>query len=311
MTPSRDFHRTVPPTQILRSATAAAVPPGGLRCREILDADRGPVAALLARGFKCSSDFWFGALAQLAERDSPAGLPRYGYLLERAGEPVGALLLIFSEVEEDGSSAIRCNVSSWYVDPEYRPFAAMLVSRALKHREATYINLTPAPQTLPILKAQGYREFCAGRFIAFPALGRPLARARVERFQSATAHPLLGDFDRRVLHEHVAFGCASLVCSNDVQAFPFVFALRRGAGLPVAALLIYCRSLDEFRLCAGSLGRHLARRGIFCVTLHANGPLADVPGFFRRTTPTYYIGAAPPRAGNLAWSECAMFGVRP
>jgi hypothetical protein len=45
--------------------------------------------------------------------------------------------------------------------------------------------------------------------------------------------------------------------------------------------------------------------------LHANGPLADVPGFFRRTTPIYYIGTEPPRPGNLAWSECAMFGVRP
>jgi hypothetical protein len=255
--------------------------------------------------------FWHSALARLACHEPPLGLPRYGYLLENAGAPVGALLLIFSEIEENGKPALRCNVSSWYVEPRFRAFAPLLVARALRHRDATYINLTPAPQTLPILKAQGYREFCTGRFFAFPAFGRPLLDANVATYRSAGAMVALGDFDRHVLGRHASYGCLSLVCTRSEEAFPFVFALRRRAGVPVAALLVYCRSLEEFRLCAGALGRDLARRGIFCVMLHANGPLADVPGFFRRTTPIYYIGDAPPRPGNLAWSECAMFGVRP
>ncbi|HEY3777252.1 MAG TPA: hypothetical protein VGL35_04275 [Rhizomicrobium sp.] len=288
---------------------AEAASSGHLRCREIRGEDRGAVAALLAKGFGCAPAFWLNALGQLARHDPPANLPRYGYLLECGGTPVGALLLIFSEIEENGKSALRCNVSSWYVEPRFRAFASLLVARALRHREATYINLTPAPQTLPILKAQGYREFCTGRFYAFPAIGRPRRRARV--IDTEEAMPELGEFERRVLRQHAKFGCLSLVCESGGDTYPFVFAVRRRAGVPVAALLVYCRALEEFRLCAGDLGRHLARRGIFCVMLHANGPLADVPGFFRRTTPIYYIGDAPPRPGNLAWSECAMFGVRP
>lgn len=291
--------------------TAREAAPLDLRCREIRDDDLSAVAMLLARGFGCAPGFWHTALARLARHRPPEGLPRYGYLLENAGRPVGTLLLICSEVEEGGKPARRCNVSSWYVDPGFRAFAPLLVARALRHRDTTYINLTPAPKTLPILKAQGYREFCTGKYFAFPAFGPRLLNAQVRAHDCAEAMTALGEFDRHVLEEHAVYGCLSLVCTFGSDAYPFVFALRRRAGLPVAALLVYCVSLEQFRLCAGALGRHLARRGIFCVMLHASKALADVPGFFRRTIPTYYIGDSPPRPGNLAWSECAMFGVRP
>lgn len=284
---------------------------GRLRCREICDEDRASVAALLARGFGCAPAFWQTALARLASHEPPKGLPRYGYLLESAGVPVGALLLIFSTVEENGRPALRCNVSSWYVEPGFRAFAPLLVARALRHRDATYINLTPAPQTVPILRAQGYREFCRGRFFAFPVFGRSILHARVETNASFEAAGTLSNFDRQVLDQHSSYGCLSLVCIGGGETFPFVLAVRRRAGVPVAALLVYCRSLETFRLCAGALGRHLARRGIFCIMVHANAALADVPGFFRHTKPIYYVGDVQPRPGNLAWSECAMFGVRP
>lgn len=286
-------------------------PAGRLRCRQITGADRHAVAALLARGFRCERSFWLRALIQLAEHETPPELPRYGYLLECGGAPVGAILLIFAEVEEGGARAIRCNVSGWYVEPAWRAHAAMLVSCALRHRQATYINLTPAPQTVPILKAQGYREFCAGKFLAFPLFARAAAGARVEVISSGGGgRSDLSEFESRLLRRHAAFGCLSFVCTVDETTCPFVFSLRHRRGVPVSALLIYCRTLEDFRLCAGALGRHLARRGIFAVMLHANGAIAGVPGFFRRTTPIFFRGDAPPRLGNLAWSECAMFGVR-
>ncbi|MGH6878105.1 MAG: acyl-CoA acyltransferase [Rhizomicrobium sp.] len=282
-----------------------------LRCREITDDDLGAVATLLARGFNCERSFWLNALAQLSEHETPAQLPRFGYMLECAGAPVGAILLIFAEDEESGARTIRCNVSSWYVEPAWRAFAAMLVSSALRHKHVTYINLTPAPQTVAILKAQGYREFCTGKLLAFPVLARRLDGGRVDELRpSHNVQCDLSDFDLLVLRRHSAFGCISLVCNVGGKTYPFVFSLRRWGPVPLAALLIYCREIDDFQLCAGALGRHLAGRGIFSVMLHANGPLRGVPGLFRHTTPTFYRGTAPPRLGNLAWSECAMFGVR-
>ena len=42
----------------------------------------------------------------------PEGYPRYGYLLEVAGNPVGVILLMFSEKIYRGQAAVSCNVSS-------------------------------------------------------------------------------------------------------------------------------------------------------------------------------------------------------
>jgi len=74
------------------------------------------VADLLARGFPARPrKYWTSALARLAARGAPDGCPRFGYLLEADGAPVGVLLLIFAE----SGGAVRCNVSSWYVEPAY------------------------------------------------------------------------------------------------------------------------------------------------------------------------------------------------
>ena len=48
--------------------------------------------------------------------------------------PVGVLLLIFSDVATSATPNIRCNVSSWYVEPAFRSFASLLVLRALKNK---------------------------------------------------------------------------------------------------------------------------------------------------------------------------------
>src|SRR5690242_14267315 len=142
-----------------------------LRCREIGSADVDRIADLLTRGFPVRSrEFWLRALKRLSEHPTPPGFPKYGYLLECNGNPVGVILLIHSHIEIRGEMRIRCNLSSWYVERSYRIYGAILVSQALKHREVTYFNITPDPSTLPILEAQGYVRYCSGRFISIPSL---------------------------------------------------------------------------------------------------------------------------------------------
>lgn len=290
---------------------AANVTRPAIRCREIAEADRLPVAELLARGFRCEPAFWQGALAHLARHDTPEGLPRYGYALEVSGTLVGALLLIFARIEEQGAARIQCSLSSWYVEPAWRSYAAMLAARALSHKGVTYVNLTPAPQTVPILKAQGYRELSTGRFVAFPLLARPKRGARVLRVREDDTGAIAGlsDYETKLLRAHAAFGCLSYACQWNGRTYPFVFSPRRWHGIRGKALLVYCSGFDDLGLCAGALGRALAGDGIVAISVQTQGALKSIPGFFRHTTPTFYVGAAPPRPGNLAWSECAMFGV--
>src|ERR1700754_4650656 len=90
-------------------------------CREIRTTDADGVINLLTRGFGEARDrkFWGAALDRLASHPTPPGYPRYGYMLEADGEPVGIIILIFSAIEDAAETKMFCSVSSWYVDPKY------------------------------------------------------------------------------------------------------------------------------------------------------------------------------------------------
>src|SRR5262249_49851818 len=82
-------------------------------------------------------------------------------------------LLIFATTP--GGDTLRANVSSWYVEPAFRGYAPLLVSQALKLKQVTYLNISAARHTWPILEAQGYRRYSNGVFVAMPALRRSAA----------------------------------------------------------------------------------------------------------------------------------------
>ena len=283
--------------------------PQPIRCRQILDADIPAVAALLARGFPGRSEsYWSAGLARLAARAVPDGLPRVGFLLEAGGSPVGALLLIFSRTAESGR--LRCNLSSWYVDPRYRSHAALLGMVPLRYRAATFLNISAAPNTWPIIEAQGFRRYTAGQVVACPALARSEAGLTVASFQDDGSLPAA---EARLLADHAACGCLSLVGRSPDGAHPFVLMPMRGlrGRLPLpAAQLVYCRSLDAVRRFAGPIGRFLLARGRPLLVLDADAPLSGLPGvFWRDRARKYCKGPETPRLGDLAYTEFVLFGA--
>ncbi len=194
-----------------------------VRCRQIGESDIDGVASLLTGGFsKRNRAFWLRALGQLRDRRSPAGFPKYGYLLESNGVPVGAILLIFSALGAAEASRVRCNVSSWYVEPEFRGYASMLVSQALRHKEVTYVNVSPAPNTWPIIEAQGFSRYCDGIFVAVPILNLFTGDARAKVIKAgAQADDRFDPVERDLLLQHAELGCISVWC------------VTQGAGLSV------------------------------------------------------------------------------
>src|ERR1700722_16446283 len=105
------------------------------RIREIMESDLDAVGDLLTRGFvHRKREYWLRGLRRQATRSLPSGVPRYGYLLETPGVPVVCLLQVYSTRIVDGGAALFCNLSSWYVDPAYRNFAAMFASMSQKRK---------------------------------------------------------------------------------------------------------------------------------------------------------------------------------
>jgi hypothetical protein len=272
-----------------------------IRCRQIKSADLEAVADLLTRGFPARPrNYWTTALQRLAARGAPEGCPEFGYLLEAEGAVVGVLLLIFSE--RDGG--VRCNVSSWYVEPAHRGHAALLASMASKLKHVTYLNASAAEHTWPILGALGYRRYTEGQFLCFPAAR--LGGGKARRLSEADAG--LADYD--LLCAHADAGCLVVVSETAAGPEPFVFMRRRIERLPFAAMqLIYARGTDAFVACAGAVGRFLAGQGAPWVLLDAEGAIPGLAGvFFKDRVPRYYKGPSRPRVNDLSFTEMVVFG---
>ncbi len=297
-----------------------------IRCRRIEEADTDDVVSLLTRGFapRRTRGFWEHFITCLPTRAAPADAPRYGYLLENEGAVVGAILQIFATVPTGTvltgtvptggagpSETTRCNVSSWYVDPAFRSYAPFLVSQALKQKGVTYLNISSAPHTRPIVEAQGYRRFANGVFVALPCLSGAPSGVRV-RIVTADAQPQapFEEHERELLMDHAGYGCMSLWCETPERAYPFVFRERRVKRFVSCAQLIYCRDVADFVSFARPLGLFLARRWRPLVILDANGPVGGLVGkYFDGIMPKYYKGPAPPKLGDLAYTEAALFGI--
>jgi hypothetical protein len=287
-------------------------PASRLSCRQIGEADIPAVTRLLARGFrKRSRQFWKQAFEQLGRREPPPSLPKYGYMIEREGVPVGALLLICATVRTGGEIVTRCNFSSWYVEPEFRAQATLLVSMALRRKDVTYLNVSPAQHTVPIIEAQGFTRYCDGVFMAVPLLNRPLRGARVKVLNAHRRLEVPFDSsERNLLLDHASLGCMSLWCVSSERTHPFVFRRRLIRGVIPCMQLIYCRDIADFVRFAAPLGRFLAPRGGLVVMIDANDPVPGLVGkFFRDKMPKYFRGQRGPRLGDLAYTEIAVLGV--
>jgi hypothetical protein len=291
------------------------VPAQKLRCREIADTDIAAVAELLTRGFVGRSrQYWLQGLHRQAVREVPNGYPRFGYMLDHDGRAVGVLLLLYSSRIDGGATTIHCNLSSWYVDPAFRNYAPLLTRIAQRYQEVTYLNISAATWTWPIIETQGFNSYCSGLFFSIPALSRARSGTTIETISADTgAIDGLPGAEVELLTRHARYGCLSLVCRTPGGgAFPFILLpmrIRRGWIAPPAMQLVYCRDIEEFVDCAGAIGRALIRHGKISVILDANGPVAGLAGIYSGARGRkYFKGPHRPRLADLTDTELVLFG---
>ena len=276
----------------------APVPqPQRVRCRQIAESDLGTLSGFLAHGFpRTDHGDWNVGFARLAALPAVEGMPKFGYVLESESGIVGVLLLISSQ-RRDGR--IIANLSSWYVEPNWRTHSTLLVAMATKQKHVIYLNASPAPHTWRTLQAQGFHPFNFGRSAAFPVLtlGRGQASESVPGNQP----------ERDLLLAHRELGFLSLVCAKDGIVSPFVFRPRRLNRPPIRVMdLLYCRSTEDFVRCGAALGRYLLKKGALGVIL--DGKVAGMPArYVSGREPRYYKGPQAPTLNDLAFTELVIF----
>ena len=288
------------------TATLPVRKPAALVSREIGPDDLVSTAALLQEGFPGKPLAWFeAALPTMPRMEAVAGLPRFGYLLEKHGQPVGAVLTLAAP-GGDGLPGARLNVACWYVRQHYRPFGTILYQRLLA-LGVTCLNVTPAPHTWPVIAAQGFRRFSEGTFVGLPLLGWPALGTRIVPWGPGAAGGLTA-YEQTLLGFHAGAGCLAFTCVTRTGTVPFVFRHRPSRHAALRAVqLIYCRDLADLGRQAGAIGRHLARHGFLSVLAGTNGPIPGLAGrYFPDRFPMYYKGEAKPRPGDIAYTELAL-----
>lgn len=274
-----------------------------VRCREINREDLAQVAKLLRIGHPDRDlQYWHNALATLSAHNAPSLLPKYGYVLEVEDSLVGVLLTVFAKLP---GGVVRCNVSSWYVAPNYRPYGSLLSGRPLKYN-LTFLNTSPAPHTLSILEAQGYSQLTSGVFVGTGLLGT----TRTSNIHLFPDYPLscIPKAECKLLLDHSSYGCLCLWSEDG--GIPFIFRRRHIFARKIpCAHLIYCRDMDAFSRHAGCISRLLLKRGMPWITVNCNGPVPGLLGRFLQNFRPMYRRGEGGRVGDIAYTEGAMFGM--
>ncbi len=285
------------------------------RCRLITEADLGAVADLLCAGFRGRArSSWEAGLERMRTRDVPAGAPRYGYCLDADGTLVGVILLVASLRLVDGRAAPFSNVASWYVVPEYRAYAQFLVSIALRDKQTTYTNVSPAPHTWTIVESQGYSRYCNGLFFAAAAIASPAPDVTIATLDTITHESEFRKMpDYAMLRRHHAMGCKVLVAIEKDRLTGFVlqrYRIRSGKIVLPAMQLIHGPDRPQLVRLAGNLGRHLLRYGAPFLIMDADGPVDGLRGIYTEMRGRkYFKGPHRPALCDLADSEFAIFGI--
>jgi hypothetical protein len=282
---------------------------GRVVVRQITDADHAELAAFLARGFGYEANFFLSLFEKLRRHDTPPGYPKYGYLLHNGARIVGSVLLIFSRIEEADRSFIRCHVTSWFIEPEYRPLAALFYARGLKNKEVSYINVSARSWTIPIIESQGFRKYSKGQFVTTTLLNAFMAPGEADAIAVDGAISVQGqcsEFERRVVADHGRYGCIIVWCVSGGHAYPFVFHERAFKGFIPGVQLVYCRNIDTFVRFARPLSRFLLARGKLLVRIDANDPIEGLIGKYLDDMEPRFFKGAPPRLGDLAYTQTVM-----
>jgi hypothetical protein len=271
---------------------------GRVRCRAIAQGDLDGLADMLVRGFPRSTrSYWTSGFARWRNFPVIEGVPRYGYVLDGGFGPVGVILLISSRRGEQ----IISNLSSWYVEPQWRTHSTLLISMATKLKHVTYLNASPAPHTWRTLQAQGFQPYNLGRSIVFGLPGR-----------GVVSDVIPDDLpEAQLLRDHRALGMTALVVERDGIVSPFVFKPRRLDKPPVKVMdVMFTRSPDDFRRCLPALARHFLPRSLgFLIDgdlpSSISGTLSHYAG---GKEPRYFKGPYRPVLGDLAYTEKVLFG---
>jgi hypothetical protein len=252
--------------------------------KPVTGVDLGHGVDLLCEGFpERRRAWWEKGLARLDNSglNGAVGVP-LGFFLMEGAERVGVALTPASlRHGPDGAVRRMINLSSWYIRPEHRWRAPMMLRGLIADPDATYTDFTPTEPVRKLLLAFGFRPVSEGVTIrALATLGLRAAggvRVRDLRPEDVFAAPAPG---ADLVRTHRDWGCEPLVLESGGRVSLVVWRRIALRGLPAADIL-YADDLALLEEGAGALARHLLFRGVMFLVSEARGEASRASRHFR------------------------------
>jgi hypothetical protein len=250
---------------------------------------------LLMRGFPHRSQAWWErAVERITRFNAYSSQSSIGQFLVVKGAKVGVMLTPKSQSHDTrGRRYDVTNLSSWYVAPDHRVLAPLMLREMVRDRETVFTDLTPSRDVVRLLPPLGFRPLNAG----ISAIAVPLAAlqrtgtGRVSGLEEMEPGALTSD-DRILLERAATFGAMAAILTVDCGHHPLLFVSRTVRQLPVAEL-IYCSDNLLLMRDIRAIARFLLKQGK--LVLIVDIPLGlSVPG-------THFIG----RGLKFARGGCA------
>ena len=193
----------------------------GLHIRPAVPEDMEPLCRFLDQAFSADGESraswrrlfdyqWFGEK------------PDLGFILARDDEIDGFLGTIYARREIRGETHVTCNLSSWYVRPDYRGWGTALLATATRDESITYTGLTPRPVSRPILKALRFTPLVERKIVMPPLFQAETLRASrpTISFDPGVVRRSLDERQQRIFDDHAPYECLQLVLqARSEQAY--------------------------------------------------------------------------------------------
>src|SRR5207247_1553444 len=217
---------------------ASRLPPD---IRPVRATDIEPLCAFLYRGF--GTRIPLAAWRPLFDYQWLDEKPNLGLMLVAGGEIRGFIGMLYARRLIQGKTALVCNLSSFYVHPDYRGWSFALLAHALRDETVCYTSFTPSPSVTHMCEAMGFSYLDRNKIILPPLLNASTLRWPSSRIISEPERmrALLDGEQRRIFDDHAPYDCLQLVLQSGSESAYLVVKRRKIGRLPVSDLL-YCSS---------------------------------------------------------------------
>ena len=244
------------------------------------DARLGQALDLLERGFpRRRRRDWEDGIERV-RAFNPGGADPIGHLLVKKNRPAGVLLTLRGQSAPPAGVPFKVtNLSSWYVEPEHRMLAPLMLRDVVREPGTVFTDFTPSDRVIPMLPAFGFKPLNRGISaisLAVAAL-KATPHARVYDLANLPTHapePAV----RALLERHAQQGAIAGVLNVADAWHPLLFLPRHLRCLPTAQL-IYCQSNATMIEHLAAVARFLLKKGKLVLLLDIP-PRGDVPGTY-------------------------------